>query len=1297
MSAHLTSTELDDWSRRRDSEAHLPTLVRKLVMATVRPDWIRMPAAEGVALPGLDGVVNVSGGAPPYVPAGDSVWELGTNAKVRAKAVDDYTKRTKQTKADERARTTFVFVTSRRWGAGAKWAADMKAKGDGWKDIVALAADELAIWLGMCPGVEAWLGEHLGISSLGDIGIGEWFDRWSQLTNPSTPAGVLLAGRRDDTIRLLDQLDGSPRVIKVAATSVEEAVAFVAAALQLGTGPDPATSTTDAADGAEDADGKAEKATPDPNVRSAEKLEALRERAIVIEDVDGWRRWSAHPNAHILVPLFVPDSVDAAVDAGHHVVLPLMARSGNDEGRLVPLDPHLATKPWQEAGVDFYKAHEYALAARRNLGSLRRRLSRYGRQDPTWAGGSSAASLASALLAGGWETSYEGDEEVLTELTGLASWRAISKEFAPLLSAEDPPLTVVDNRCTFIDVVDAWDAIGGLITSEDVSAFAAAVQVVLAEPDPDAGLVGDERLRRMFDENRPRRRYSETLRRGMATSLAVLGSLIEDSAVAGGMTGQTVATVAVRELLKDADGDRWLVLADLLTFLAEAAPEAFLEALESSLRDESPAVMALFVESDDGFRGSRSSHSSLLWALETLAFSPVYVSRVCVVLARLAHLDPGGRLSNRPAESLNAALHLVIPQGVIGSENRMAVVDAVVAAIPARATELLIQLIKNDGGGLIRSGPRYRDWPIPRTRSTRAEYGSAVEEICTRLLAVAPEEISRVVEVLGRVSSADQARLLGTLEQRWDEVPADQKDPALQALADVADKHRRFSDAHWAMPEADVANLDVFLAAHGFDLGARANTALFSWAADIDEHRAAKGDGENDDELPSLDERRQQVVADLLTNGGIDSVFELAKEAEVPGYVGKALAEHTTAADDVVLDRLGDEAPDNKAAADVAWALATVRTADLGWLGEAVKARPAQAAMLLLCASGSTEVLDLVDQAEPAQQSLFWSRVTPYRVTPDTVERLCAGLLAADRPFSAITAASGLRAGEVPADLIKQVLHAPIAGFTEDPGEPQFSLGYAVGKLLDRLEALGVPDEEIASLEIYYLPVLDDHRQPRSTHRELARGPVLFADIVSRVYKPDEDDDTEDLSVPEGSETDTEDGEGQDSVAEEEYQFSEACFRLLHGWHSPLPSSEQGKAPTAEALQAWVDLSRVELTNRKRTRVASVVIGEALASPVTDEDGTWPCLAVRAVLEQEQDDDLEDGLVISRLNQRGVTGRSVYAGGDQERTLATTYREWSASVRNRWSRAGAVLESVAKSYDADGRREDKQTERDTRG
>ena len=402
MSARITSADLDDWSRRRDSEGHLPTLVRRLIMASVRPDWIRMPAAEGVALAGLDGVVSVTGGSHPYVPAGNSVWELGTNEKRKAKATADYTKRTDETPADERKNLTYVCVLSRKWGSGDKWIKEMKELDHGWKDIIVLAADELALWLEGCPGVEAWLREHLGKGSLGDIGIADWFTRWSAHTHPATPYASLTAGRRKDVIRLLNALDTAPTdAFTIAASSAEEAVAFTAAALRLGPEPlpeDPSDTTVE------------EEPLPDPDIRTPEHLEALRERTVVITEDAGWRRWSTHHTPHILIPLFTPDSIGAAIDAGHNVVLPKAARTAHEDGRLQPLDPHKAAEAWRATGLDFYKAHDYALAARRNLGTLRRRLSRHGHQTPAWATGPNAPLLASALLAGAWDADKQGDE-----------------------------------------------------------------------------------------------------------------------------------------------------------------------------------------------------------------------------------------------------------------------------------------------------------------------------------------------------------------------------------------------------------------------------------------------------------------------------------------------------------------------------------------------------------------------------------------------------------------------------------------------------------------------------------------------------------------------------------------------------------------------------------------------------------------------------------------------------------------------------------------------------------------------
>jgi hypothetical protein len=105
------------------------------------------------------------------------------------------------------------------------------------------------------------------------------------------------------------------------------------------------------------------------------------------------------------------------------------------------------------------------------------------------------------------------------------------------------------------------------------------------------------------------------------------------------------------------------------------------------------------------------------------------------------------------------------------------------------------------------------------------------------------------------------------------------------------------------------------------------------------------------------------------------------------------------------------------------------------------------------------------------------------------------------------------------------------------------------------------------------------------------------------------------------------------------------------------------------------------------------VIGEALSGPATDDDGTWPSEPVRDVLEHEQDDELQTGMHIGRFNQRGVTVRNPYSGGAQERALAEQYRRWADAVRNRWPRSGALLDSLAETYDRDARREDAQAAR----
>ena len=54
-----------------------------------------------------------------------------------------------------------------------------------------------------------------------------------------------------------------------------------------------------------------------------------------------------------------------------------------------------------------------------------------------------------------------------------------------------------------------------------------------------------------------------------------------------------------------------------------------------------------------------------------------------------------------------------------------------------------------------------------------------------------------------------------------------------------------------------------------------------------------------------------------------------------------------------------------------------------------------------------------------------------------------------------------------------------------------------------------------------------------------------------------------------------------------------------------------------------------------------------------------------------------------------MTSRDPYSGGKQERDFAAKYKGWADQVRGTWTRAGALLDSIAESYEADARWQDR--------
>ena len=107
-------SQIDNWADRQDARGQLPTLIRKLLMATL-PDsnpMIDMPGESSVSFPGWDGILKVDRGNS-WAPDGVSGWELSCNKNITNKANDNYRKRTDEPEGIDIETSTFVFVTPR--------------------------------------------------------------------------------------------------------------------------------------------------------------------------------------------------------------------------------------------------------------------------------------------------------------------------------------------------------------------------------------------------------------------------------------------------------------------------------------------------------------------------------------------------------------------------------------------------------------------------------------------------------------------------------------------------------------------------------------------------------------------------------------------------------------------------------------------------------------------------------------------------------------------------------------------------------------------------------------------------------------------------------------------------------------------------------------------------------------------------------------------------------------------------------------------------------------------------------
>ena len=1221
--------DIVEWAARVRATEDLPRLVRRLIGATTEFTSLAFRAGAGIRYPGWDGLAEVTKGNA-WVPVGLSSWEMGVNREPKGNADDDYEKRTAEMPPGDRKSTAFVFVTPRRWRDGKDWADGKGATAD-WASVRVIDADDLEAWLEQALHVHLWLSERINGRVHGIRTLEAVWERWSEATTPALPPALLVAGRDAQARQVRDWVDGIPAVHSLQGSSVDESVAFIASALF----------------------------EPDLDVNPRQL------RSLVVSDSDSWDEVITTLSPLILIPRFEEPHVKAATRAGHHVLNPLGSEATLAAHVILPeLAFEAAQGVFEAIGVDQEAAERYAGAARRNLLAFRRGLATDAPlSKPVWAKTEAGRLLVPALLAGSWDQDTTGDCEILGKLSGRP-YGELEAELQPWTRTDDPPVRVRGAVWALTNREDAWTQLSGFITNTDWTRLVEVAIEVLMSPDPSWELPADERWAAAV-RGKPRVHSSYVLR-GIAEPVAMLGSWPRLRDLSAGRSGPQLADMIVRQVLDhlndDPSGRNWASLGDLLPFLAEAAPDLFLAAARLGATGDDPPLRRLMLDAESGGIFGRASHAGLLWALETLAWSPDYLAPVALLLVRLASLDPGGRWANRPANSFREIFLPWLPQTSATLEQRLTVLDALRAAQAEVATRLLKSLLPSHlDHSAFTARPRWRTWapdrPVrvsveERQGADRAVAGWLIEDACGD-----PGRLAELVEAFSSIPPDLDDQLVDALDALD---PASLAPEAHERLVDALRKtvgeHRAYSDAAWAVDPARIERLSRSWIRLGLGDPIARNRWLFSGHPRLDSVIGA--DYQKYD--TALAELRVRALDELLDMGWA-SVAELAARAEEPWTVGWTLG--TLERDST--ERATDWLDDDERHLQAACGYMAARTWKYGWewaegvLSRVARMQPAPVMGRLISAASRDPVAwALAERLGPVVERSYWERFWGY---PDgeVANRAAEKLLAFGRPYVAVDIL-GQRLDDVPAFDADLANRALLAAAQLDPpasSNDQVMFRHYLGRLLPPLRASGLEASAVARLEWLFLPLVDDEQGTRelTLYRELATNPAFFVEIVSTAFRA----------------THERPAKADPAVV----RIAERAFQLLLSWRQA-PGVADGVIDE-EALRAWVFEARRLLEEADRHEIGDQRIGHILCHVPAAADGIWPHEAVRRIVEEVGSDDLDLGLEVEKSNLRGVTTRGAMEGGGQERELARHYAADAAALGPRWSRAARILRSLA--------------------
>lgn len=1248
----ISTFDINNWANELDASKQLPALLRTLILSTGNKITdIEFPAFENSQQKGWDGKLY-SEEATPWIPQGKSKWEFGRGNNINKKANEDFDKRTRITNIEERKDNTFVFVTPRIWTNKDQWKKEKNLYD--WKEVKVLDAIDLEHWLGQSIQAQTQMYSFLNRETEGIKLLGQIWDEWAGCTNPELPTELFNSIVEQHRNVLESWLDRQPdRPFILSAETELEGMAFLKCALE-----------------------QIENSFP-----------GVYANAIVLNSISALNSL-AGTSSNSIVILSSPE-VEKKLGGFFKNTRTIIVRSKNMPTRNVDINLghiHIGYEPFHIAfknqGLENHEIDQLSRKSARSLTILRRQLTENPAiQNPAWSEDKQLAkSLIPFILIGVWDSENKSDRNILQKLTKNENYDEIEDKILDLKNKIESPVWHFGKYQGIISKIDSLYAVKNYITPNIINSFIGLANDVLRETDPTLEVPNNERwAKNFFGKNHG---HSEELRISICDTLVLLSVFGNDLGIKEpDFYPKNQINNLVNNLLNTSKETPWYFYRKELPYFAEAAPNKFLEILESELNRECPDIAKLFVPTPDGIFGE-CLRAGLLWALEILAWNPNNLLRVVIILAKLCNWHKNDNWGETPILTLQSIFCFWMPQTNASLEERNEVLHQLIHKFPKIGWQVCMKQFESQ---------RQIGHPNHRPRWNHV----ANETVSDSFRDEITNGFYHAIDLSLNWPHGYDEQTLGDLIQRFSHLKPMQKDRLWEIIRTWI-KTKPIPTDYQKSKVIDEIRINI-LAPRGRKKNPYDKTTLKkaqkvsnilksksliiqnqwlflnSWVEGIENEQL---DYKKFDEL--VYKKRKNALVAIWNTLGIEGIIELCSNGEASYIIGFIMAE--TCSDiqektDFIQSFLNKQSRNQRDEnRDCIRGFLYNMDMDkrkiiLGTLIHSFEKQEDVQILLLLSSPIEPNTLELIEELSGNIKTKYWEGINLNCIVLNetSIPKIVIELLNVGRPQVAVYF-SRMNFEILDSALLLRLLGAAATQKMEIKSIYQL-YSYDISEALDTLDQRSdVIINDLIPLEFQFFDILNrtDHGI-KNLEKHLSNSPEFFIEALSLAFeRNDGKDDT---------------NEWGNTNPENKKFMALRCYKLIKQVKRIPGTLNNGKIET-KLLTDWIVKSRNLARENDRLEVCDRMIGELLSKCPSEDDGITPCFSVCEAIEELGSEDIFFGMRIGIRNSEGPHWRK--EGDDLEFKIAENYKNSADKIKYDYPKTSRMLNQIAESYIRDG-------------